>query len=231
MRIPLICDITCGRILGEFHVDEGINALLRTARVDQERDVRREAVNAIAVLAHTLASLDPPQTLSHPELAEVLTQLANDQDDLIRSQTAFAIGVVVGGTEADDQLMLELEKLVDDLYADTRYNAAIALARQGNVRAEEAIAEMFNYEAVTMSISKEESESLQAFKRNTMLKNALEAASVLFEKNPEIDFTKLKSAIEKFVAEPSVWNEPQALPQQLFKQAEELLAGAENIES
>jgi hypothetical protein len=218
------------RILGEFHVDDGLTVLLRAAREDGERDVRREAVNAIAVLAHTLSTLDPPRSLSHPELVDALVQLAGDQDDLIRSQTAFAIGVVMGEEDADERLRVELEKLADDLYSDARYNAAIALARQGNLRAVEAIAEMFDVEAVAMSISQEKNSALQAFKRNTMLKNALDATSALLEKNPELDLSELTSAVEQFVATPTAWDKPQALPEGLLKQANELLANSASNE-
>ena len=212
------------RILGEFHVDEGLAVLLRTAREDGQRDVRREAINAIAVLAHTLQTLDPPQSLSHPDLIDTLTHLADDQDDLIRSQTAYAIGVIVGQQEADERLMSELEKLSDDLYADARYNAAIALARRGHLHAVEALTEMFSVEAVGMSISQEQSAALQAFKRNTMLRNAIEASGVLFEKNPKLDLPELTSAITQFVESPSAWDKPQPLPEQLLKQAKALLA-------
>ena len=38
------------RILGEFQVDDGMGVLLRTARVDEDRDVRREAINAAVLL-------------------------------------------------------------------------------------------------------------------------------------------------------------------------------------
>ncbi len=212
------------RIIGEFHVDEGLAVLIRAAREDGERDVRREAINAIAVLAHTLHSQAPPKSIAHPELVDALVQLANDQDDLIRSQTAYAIGVVVGQLEADKRLLTELERLADDLYADARYNAAIALARRGNLHAVEALCELFDAEAVSMSIAQEKTPALQAFKRNTMLKNALEATSILLKKNPELDLSELTSAVEQFVESPSAWDEPQPLPKELLDLAKGLLA-------
>ena len=83
------------RVLGEFYVDDGLEVLLKVAREDPEVDVRREAVNALAVLSNVRANLDPPLGLEHPQLVETLTKLANDEVDLIRSQTAFALGVFV----------------------------------------------------------------------------------------------------------------------------------------
>ena len=123
------------RVLGEFYVNNGVEVLLKTAREDQERDIRREAINALAVLSHTLAEKDPRESIQHPEFVTTVSALANDQDDLVRSQTAFALGVFTLSPDFDPQLMTELERLVDDLYSDSRYNAALGLARQGNLLA------------------------------------------------------------------------------------------------
>ncbi len=216
------------RILGEFHVDDGLDVLMRVAREDGERDVRREAINAIAVLAHSLRSLDPPQLGIQPELIDTLVQLANDQDELIRSQTAYAIGVVVGQQDADPQLITELERLADDLFVDARYNAAIALARRGNLHAVEGVSEMFDAEAVAFSIAKEKTPALQAFKRNTMLRNAIEATRLLLKQNPELDLSELTDTVQRFVETASTWTEPAPLPEALVQQAKDLLASGTN---
>ena len=180
------------RVLGEFYVDNGVGVLLKTARQDNQRDVRREAINALAVLSHALAELKPPQTVQHPQLVETLVTLANDQDDLVRSQTAFALGVFVLSPDADPRLAAELELLVDDLYSDARYNAALGLARQGNLRAVEAVIEMLDAEALAMNIASETTPALQAFKRDTILDNALDAAGLMLEKHPQADFAELR---------------------------------------
>jgi len=215
------------RVLGEFYVDDGVEVLLKTARDDQERDIRREAINALAVLSHSLAELEPPQTLEHPQFVETMTALANDQDDLVRSQTAFALGVFVLSPEADPRLSSELELLVDDLYSDARYNAALALARQGNLRADggvvEAVIEMLDPEALKLNTASEESPAMQTFKRDTILDNALDAARLLLEKNPKANLLELRNAVKQFVESAPDWK-PKRVPPSLVERAEALLA-------
>lgn len=193
------------RVLGEFHVDDGVEVLLKTASSDPERDVRREAINALAVLSSGLGELDPPQAIENPELVDTFAKLADDPDDLIRSQTAFALGVLAMVPDADPLLTTELEQLVDDLYSDTRYNAALALARQGNLKSLAAISEMFDPEALALSTKNEEGAKMQAFKRDTMLKNAIDAAKTLTEKNPEADLTSLRDAVQQFADTAAEW--------------------------
>ena len=211
------------RVLGEFYVDDGLEVLLNTAREDKERDVRREAINAIAVLSNARANLEPPEGLDHSDLVEDFTKLANDQDDLIRSQTAFALGVMTTTPDADPLLLVELEKLADDLYSDTRYNAALGLARQGNLKAVEAVTEMFDPEALEINVANEKTPALQAYKRDTILKNAIEASRQLIEKNPAFDWSQLRTAIKNFTDEGAKW-QPKPAPDSLLERAEKLLA-------
>jgi hypothetical protein len=209
------------RVLGEFHVDQGVEVLLKTARQDPERDVRREAINALAVLGNALPALDPPQQLASPQLVETFTALARDPNDLIRSQTAFALGVLVTSPDADPELTQALEQLVDDLYADARYNAALGLARQGNLRAVEAVVEMLDPEALALCTQAEKTPQLQRFKRDTILDNALEAASQLLEKHPQAD--ALRAALRQFADTAPSW-QPAAVPTSLVNRAQALLA-------
>ena len=191
--------------LGAFQVDEGLGVLLKAARDDPQRDVRRDAINAIAMRAQHLADEDPPRLVEHEDLVKTLVALANQPDDLIRSQTAYALGVITLPEGADPRLTEELEKLADDLYADSRYNAALALSRKGNLRAVEAVAEMLDRDAIAMSIAREESPAQQTYKRNTILRNALEAVSALQAQNPEVDLPELRAAVEQFVATAPEW--------------------------
>ena len=211
------------RALGEFYVDDGLSVLLKAALTDKERDIRREAVNAVAVLGHTFSALDPPQDLAHPELNSTLLSLADDPDDLIRSQTAFALGVFATSGDADPRLIEELEVLVEDLYTDARFNAALGLARQGNLRAAEAVAEMFSAEALRLATAKEKLATLQGFKRNTILRNALDATDMLLEKNPAANLEGLLSAVEEFVASGPTWQPDNPVPEVLIKRAQSLL--------
>ncbi|MGI9428372.1 MAG: HEAT repeat domain-containing protein, partial [Bythopirellula sp.] len=218
------------RVLGEFYVDDGLEVLLKTARADPERDVRREAVNALAVLSHGMREQEPSKKLDHPELIETFSALANDPDDLIRSQAAFALGVLVLSPEADPQLLTELEQLVDDLYSDARYNAALGLARQGNLRAVNAVAEMFDPEALSMNTASEKTPALQAFKRDTIVKNALDATQLLSKKNPGVELQELNRALEAFVKSGASW-QPRPVPQSLLKRGQELFESMSNSQA
>jgi HEAT repeat protein len=209
--------------LGSFQVEEGLDVLLKAARDDVERDVRRDAINAIAIRAQQLAAGEEPRVLEHPELVETFVGLANQTDDLIRSQTAYALGVITQPDGADPRLSVELEKLADDLYADARYNAALALARQGNLLAVDAIAEMFDPDALAISIAREEIPTRKTHKRNTILHNALGAVEMMQKKNPQVDLPELRTAVERFVETAPEWEHQDTSLEALVEHGRELL--------
>lgn len=211
------------RVLGAFAIDEGLDELLTVARTDPDRDVRLSAISALAELAHTFNTKQPPENLEHEALVETLFQLANEQDDLIRSQTAFTIGVFAGQPDADPRLMQELEVLADDLYSDTRYNAALALARYGNLKALEAVKEMFDPQALRMAVAEEEDPALQTYKRNTILKNAIDAADMLWQKNSEAELPELRETLQDFIERAPTWEVAGKVPEVLVERAELVL--------
>jgi hypothetical protein len=181
------------RALGEFQVDAGVDVLLKAATTDRdprEEFVRRGAIQALVVLMDNLRRLDPPQEIRSTELEGTLITLSNDDSDLIRSESAYALGVL--GT---DKAIEQLEVLVDDLHADTRYNAALALARHGNMAALPVLVEMLDPQEMS-SIGQEKDEQAQSFKRSSILSNALKAIQQLVEKHPDEDFSSAAPAIE-----------------------------------
>jgi HEAT repeat protein len=182
------------RALGEFDVNEGIDVLLKaaeTSRDPAEQLVRQRALEAIAVRAFNLQELDPPQALSHPGLEPTLSRLAGDEDPLIRRRVAFALGQI--GTPA---CIERLEVMVDDPDADTRYNAAVALAHRGNDRAGETLAEMLDLEE-SAGLKEETDEQSRAMKRAVMVSNALKAVEELGRKNPDADLSVVIEALEQ----------------------------------
>ena len=221
--------------LGEFQVADGLPALLNAAQHDASRDVRRKAINAIAVLAGSLARLNPPQRLANEELTEALVALARDKDELLRSEAAFAIGVIAGGPNADPRLEETLAELADDPYTDARFNAAAALARLGSPLAPQAVAEMLDPEALAASLSGErpltesqtdmELRSQQAYKRNTILTTALRAIDALIDRQTTRESLEVvEAALEKFVATAPEVQSPAPLPNELIEAAEKTLA-------
>lgn len=221
--------------LGEFHVDDGLPALLNAAQNDPERDVRRRAVNAIAVLAGAMAGLKPPQPLASDELTETLLKLADDPDELLRSETTFAIGVVAGTPDADPRLAEKLVELADDPYTDARFNAAAALARLGDPAAAVAVAEMFDVDSLSSSLSGEKAltpevtekalASQKAFKRNMILSSGLKSTNLLLA-TPMLaaeSFKPLETALEGFLQSEKELEKTAPLPDELVDEAERTL--------
>jgi hypothetical protein len=209
--------------LGAFHVDNGLPILLKVARDDTDDTVRGHAINAVAVLAEHFQTAEPPQALGGEELVETFVALANDKSDVVRSQTAYALGVLTLAPDADPRLEAELEKLVEDLYPDARYNAATGLARRGSLLAVAPLVEMLDLESLSVSIKGETRPDMQTRKRNTILKNALDAAVVIKEKNPSADLSQLRGAVEKLIDESVAWKKQGEIPRQLVDHAREVL--------
>jgi HEAT repeat protein len=208
--------------LGAFQVDNGLPVLLTVAHDDVDEAVRGDAINAIAVLAETFRTVEPPQAIESEELVETFVDLANDKSDTIRSRTAFALGVMTQAPDVDPRLNEELEKLAEDLYPDARYNAATGLARRGSLLAVAPLVEMLDLESLATSIKGESRPELQTRKRNTILKNALDAVVVIKEKNPDADLSELQAALEEFIAAAPAWEKQGAVPLPLIDRAKEV---------
>jgi hypothetical protein len=100
-----------------------------------DREVRKYAIWAIAVIADRNQKEGVP--LRVPGLIGELTKVSRDDDPLIRQVGAFTLGLF-----PDDDARSRLEVLVEDSDSGTRVNAAIALARQGDVRGAGVFAEV-----------------------------------------------------------------------------------------
>lgn len=185
------------RALGEFHLPDGLPALLDAAEPrgdgsgvsgSDERIVRRAAVEAIAVLA---ANIGPDIVDADPRTVRLLLAAtrapsddpANGTDDL-RSSAAFALGVL-GGTAAIDRLV----ELLDDPNPNVRYNAATALSRHGDARAIPVVLEMLNPQNED-ALQDEMTSQAREEKRAAVLRNGLRAGIRLIASNPTVDSSK-----------------------------------------
>ncbi len=205
------------RALGEFRTPVVLPALVQAATTERdaarerttdprqwfpkEIDVRRAALESLAVLGGE-DSLGPQALRERADVMEAVLAASrerptgpdpNDDRAKLRQTAAFTLGVI-GGPEALDRLAL----LLADPFPNTRYNAAVGLARHGDSRAIEGLAEMLdptNQEAV----ASEASESEQHWKRGLIMMNALRAANQLAEKNPQADLTPVRQAAEKLL--------------------------------
>ena len=181
------------RALGEFLVADGAGALARAAstnRHEAETAVRRAALEALAVLAHNLRDQFTAALADDGPIVPVLLAAAGDDDPLVRSPAAFALGVV--GTP----LALErLERGVDDPYPDVRYNAATGLARHGRAAAEPVLLEMLD-PSETAGMEVEKLPEVRAYKRALITTNGLRAARELIDNNATYDPARLTSAVQ-----------------------------------
>jgi HEAT repeat protein len=208
------------RALGEFEVQEGLEVLLKaaeTSRDPREQIVRHGALEAIAVRAFALRGRDPSQTLQHPELEPTLFRLAESEDPLIRSQTAYTLGQI-GTPAAIDRL----EVMTDDPNADARYNAAVALAHHGNEKAVETLAEMLDLEVLARAGSPADGQA-PAIKRSVIVHTAIEAVKELARQNPAADLALVIEALEHITtADDEALNDAQ-LPPRLVSEAGDAL--------
>ena len=120
-------------------------------------------------------------------------------------------------------MVLEVEKRGGQRHADTRYNAVPGLARLGNLNAVDAIAEMLDIEAISISTSGEQDPRLQNYKRIVILHNALNAAISLQEYNGQLDLLTLHDAVQKLLAAAPKVIQSNAVRKRLVSQAEKAL--------
>jgi hypothetical protein len=216
--------------LGEFQVDDGLSALVNAAQNDPERDVRRRAINGLAALAGGLQTLDPPQHVANEDVVTALAALARDEDELVRSEAAFAIGIFAAAPDVDSRLPEALVELADDPYTDARFNAAIGLARLGNPRGPKAVAEMLDFEAIDASLTGEKAitedqtdvalRSQRARKRDTILHNAFTAiASIVDQAKTAGSLAPLDEALTKFLAAAPKIQDPAPVPAEVINAA------------
>ena len=194
--------IFVARALGEFAVPDGLPALVKAAQAEREpaeSDVRRTALEALAVLASNVG----PETLQNdPELMRAVLEASreratdNDPEDRrakLRERAAFALGVI-GGEAARDRLALMLA----DPYANARFNAATGLARHGDERAVPIILEMLDPQS-SQAVGDEALAEGREWKRLQVLTNGIRAAELLAERNPRADLQALEAALRSLV--------------------------------
>jgi HEAT repeat protein len=124
------------RALGEFQSDVSLPVLVQAAGSQHNRQVRRSAIEAIALLADALG---PQRVGGEPDLGASLLTASRDGDSQIRLSAAYALGVL-GGSHSEQRLVAMLL----DENALVRYNAATGLARWGKAAAVDVLLEMLS---------------------------------------------------------------------------------------
>ncbi len=163
------------RALGEFHVSDGLPALIEAAntqRKEEDIDVRRSALEAIALLLNHLR--EQGQSLSaaqQSQVAQTLLKASREDHAPLREAAAYALGV--SGTDAANARLIELS---NDGSANVRFNAATGLARQGRSEAMDVLIEMLEIE--DLQGVAEEDPAGQDFKRALIVVNGLRGQAV-----------------------------------------------------
>jgi HEAT repeat protein len=215
---PITLRIYLCRALGEFKVSDGLPTLIKAAtteRKEDEGDVRRAAIEGIALLAANFEPGDKKFT-DNPPLQEALFKAADDSDPRTRAVAAVALGVI--GSEASIE---KLHRLVEDTHPDVRYNAAMRLAHYGDVAAIGVLAEMLDPDEQA-GVEIEKQEDMRPFKRAVITLNAIRATGQFAETNPTADLAPLETAIKKLLAGKATGEiriEATAVQQQLEKRA------------
>lgn len=205
-RIKL--EIFLCHVLGEFRVPDGLPALIRAASPDDSGDpqgfaVRSAALQAIAVQA---SQVKPESLQQNEELMQTVIATSKERGEgefgseefaKLRSAAAFALGMI-GGEEGLERL----SQMLDDPDANTRFNAANGLARQGDRRALPILQDMLDPnntdslgdpDAPTAEITA----AGQDWKRALVMTNAIRAARQLVQKQPTGDYSTLIDSLTR----------------------------------
>lgn len=186
------------RALGEFRLDEGLAILAEVAssRPGAVPDVRCAALESIAVLADRIGSsevrkypgvLDAVINASRVSGMAMPPQMRNK----LRSTAAFTLGVL-GGRRAASRLA----DMTNDGNPDTRFNAAVGLARAGDPRAVPILLEMLDPTSQAV-VEGETDVAAVRLKRSLVVVNAVRAVVRLAEENPACDLKALQDAVQR----------------------------------
>ncbi len=176
------------RALGEFQVDEGLLDLLQATDSRRHIDVRKAALEAIAIRAEYASQLDLPRQIGDEQLTSTMLALADDQEYQVRERTVIALSWLGG-----DLLLAKLEEMLEDPHPNVRYNAATSCSRLGNAASVDVLEEMLDPDSA--GVKSEPDERLRPGKRANILINALRATLILADANADADLRELEKAI------------------------------------
>lgn len=189
---PINLRIYLSRALGEFQVEAALPALLTAAttqRDDTEIDVRRAAIHGLASLADNLKKENPDW--KNADLLTTLIETSKSENDNLRGETAFALGIVADQPEAEQRLV----QMLDDPHPDARFNAATGLARRGNAAALSMLLDMLSSDQSLAT--KEEKPENRAEKQAQVNVNGLRALVLLADANHDVDLSSAEPAVKQ----------------------------------
>lgn len=154
-----------------------IPALRDAMQPRRDREVRKNAVRSVAVIAGRAREYDRPLPES-PELKEDIIAVSREDDPLFRQLGAYTLGLLPGEVTRD-----RLEVMIDDPDPNTRTNAAIGLARQDSTAGLPVFTEVLTAAAEggnTPAANDQEARE-RDFEQFVSLKNSLKALDELQE--------------------------------------------------
>ena len=129
-------------------------------------------------------------------LKETCREYSNDdsqkhQKGELRSTAAFALGVIGG-----DEALEELNQILSDPYPNARYNAALGMARHGDLRARNVLMAMLTPDNPQVVLG-EKSSSEKKIKRIRVLVNGIRAVRLLSNHHRGEQLGNLRTQLEK----------------------------------
>ena len=177
------------RTLGLFDLPVVVLPALELAmQPGVDREVRKNAIGSIAVIADRLTRTGDP--LADQGLADELLKISRDEDPMIRQLSAFTMGLF-----SDSGTKSRLEVMIEDSNFDTRVNAAIALARRGDAQGARVFREVLKTARET-----KESGSDEEYEQFVALKNCIKAIESVVEGLDAAERTELISLMEPVAA-------------------------------
>jgi HEAT repeat protein len=141
-------------------------ALERGMQAEQDREVRKNSVASIAVIAGR--ATDAHHAIDDADVVKELITASSDSDKLIRDVSTFALGLIPTDASKD-----RLKVLVSDADRNTRVNAAVGLARQSST------AGFPVFKNVLQSATADPAGSPAALEGLLAVKNSLHAVKIL----------------------------------------------------
>ncbi len=169
-------------------------ALERGMQPEQDREVRKNSIASIAVIAGRTSEAHHP--IENNEVVKDLVTASGDSDNLIRDVSTFALGLI-----PTNQSRERLTVLLGDADLNTRVNAAVGLARQ------KSTAGFRVFKSVLQSASAKASGGAAPLENLLAVKNALHAVKILAgEWTPQqrSELVALVEPISKDHAEPRI---------------------------
>ena len=186
------------KCLGEFEIDLGLSALLNAVQQTDNGNDLVIALTAVESVAVLMSNLDESVlSENYDRIVETLLVASNEQAEnldhvlrvqQLRSAAGFALGVAGG-----DKAIQRLVSMLDDAHPNTRFNAAIGLARYGKLESTAVLLEMLDSE--NTAITNGEPEGSHAFKRSVVITNAIRAVVSLSDFHQAAELSDLIDAM------------------------------------